>query len=615
METLAEKAEKALRAVREAPLIGFDVETTGVDWRVNQPVGYVITVSPVDNWYIPVRHGGGGNLNDPNCGPMTKPDDKTTTHSFELELENAFAERRRTRSKLTVGHNLKFDMHMAANQGVYLGRNCEDTQLNEALLNEFARSFSLENCAIRHCVTPKLGTELYFHIASKFAVKPDRSAMSNYWRLAGNDPIATEYALGDGVSTLELRESQHRKISDEGMAQIHAIESRLLWTVFRMERRGIKVDEAYIEDLIRATDAEILNAERALPRGFNPRSSTQVMQLMKSNGHLDWPTTEKGNPSFTEKFLKSNEEGRAIIALRQLSNLKSTFVLPLKDTHVHKGRVHAELHQLKADNFGTVSGRFSCSNPNLQAIHKRNKVLGRQFRKIFVADSGMDFWEADYSQCEPRLFAHYSQEPRLLEGYNSKPPEDMHAVVAKMFNVERDPTAKRMNMGILTGMQPKSFAGHMGWDIQKATEMHQEWFKNFPSIANFQTQAKLAFLHRGYVKTILGRRCRLEDRQYAYRATSRIIQGGNADIIKLKILEADEWLEREGDQAELLMTVHDSINWQAPTGPLGEEMSMTLMKIFCDVRSEPINLRVPFVMDVGHGRNWAEATYGVEEVK
>lgn len=227
----------------------------------------------------------------------------------------------------------------------------------------------------------------------------------------------------------------------------------------------------------------------------------------------------------------------------------------------------------------------------------------------------MDFWEADYSQCEPRLFAHYSQEPRLLEGYNSKPPEDMHAVVAKMFNVERDPTAKRMNMGILTGMQPKSFAGHMGWDIQKATEMHQEWFKNFPSIANFQTQAKLAFLHRGYVKTILGRRCRLEDRQYAYRATSRIIQGGNADIIKLKILEADEWLEREGDQAELLMTVHDSINWQAPTGPLGEEMSMTLMKIFCDVRSEPINLRVPFVMDVGHGRNWAEATYGVEEVK
>ena len=615
METLAEKAEKALRAVREAPLIGFDVETTGVDWRVNQPVGYVITVSPVDNWYISVRHGGGGNLNDPNCGPMTKPDDKTLTHLFELELEAAFVERRRTKSKLTVGHNLKFDMHMAANQGVYLGRNCEDTQLNEALLDEFARSYSLENCAIRHGVTPKLGSELYTHIASKFGGKPDRSAMGNFWQLAGNDPIAVEYALGDGVSTLELRESQYRKILDEGMGQIHDIESRLLWTVFRMERRGIKVDEAYIDDLIRATDAEILNAERALPRGFNPRSSTQVMQLMKSNGHLDWPTTEKGNPSFTEKFLKSNEEGRAIIALRQLSNLKSTFVLPLKDTHVHKGRVHAELHQLKADNFGTVSGRFSCSNPNLQAIHKRNKVLGRQFRKIFVADSGMDFWEADYSQCEPRLFAHYSQEPRLLDGYNSTPPEDMHAVVAKMFHVERDPTAKRMNMGILTGMQPKSFAGHMGWDVQKATEMHVEWFRNFPLIANFQTQAKLAFLHRGYVRTILGRRCRLEDRQYAYRATSRIIQGGNADIIKSKLLEADEYLESVGDPAHLLMTVHDSINWQANEGWGGEAISKDLIEIFCNVRSEPINLRVPFIMDVGHGRNWAEATYGVEEAE
>jgi DNA polymerase-1 len=609
MKTLGDRAEEALRAVREAPIIAYDTEGSGLDVRRCNNVGYVITVDPDNNWYVPVRHGGGANLNDPNCGPLIAPHDVSPQHKFEIELNKAF-QVRRERKLLTVGHHMKFDMHMSAKHGVMLGRECECTQVNEAMLNEFARSFSLSSCATYHGVTAKKGEELYQHLAAQFGGKADKTSMENYWRLAGDDPIGVDYAMGDGITTLELREAQYAKIVEEEMTMIHRVESRLLWTIFRMENRGIKADEEYIEALLEGVNAELQVAMSLLPPRFNVRSGPQVKKLMEEAGHTDWPTTELGNPSFTEKFLKGTEEGRAIIGVRQLTNLKNTFVLPLKDRHIFEGRVHTTLNQLKADDYGTISGRFSCSDPNLQAIHKRNKVLGRKFRAILVADEDMDFWEADYSQCEPRLFAHYAQEESLLAGYNASPFRDMHDVVAKMMNVERDPTAKRMNMGILTGMQPKTFAGHMEWSLDKATAAHAEWFSVFPGIRDFQNTAKRVFQRRGYVKTLLGRRCRLDNPRFAYKAVSRIIQGSNADILKYKLLEADEYIEANGDLMHMLMTVHDSLEWQAPRGAEGERMSQEMLDICTNVQCEPFNLRVPFVMDTGHGPNWAIATYG-----
>jgi DNA polymerase-1 len=609
MITLGEQAEQALRAVREAKLIAYDVETSGLDVRRCNNVGYVITESAENNWYIPVRHAGGANLNDPNCGPLQTPHDISPHHRFEIELAKAFAERRQ-KGLITVGHNIKFDMHMSAKHGIMVGRDAEDTQLNEAMLNEFARSFSLASCATYHGVTAKKGEELYEHLARLFGGKADRKIMSEYWRTAGDDEIAVDYAKGDGITTLELRDSQMVKIEAEDMAVIHRVESRLIWTTFRMEFKGIKADEEYIGELLDGVDKKLAAAMEKLPARFNVRSGPQMKKLMEEAGHLDWPTTELGNPSFTEKWLKGHEAGKAVIAVRQLTNLKNTFVLPLKDRHIVNGRIHTTLHQLKADEFGTISGRYSCSDPNLQAIHKRNKELGRLFRAIFIADEGKDFWEGDYSQCEPRLYAHYSQEPALLNGYNSSPFRDVHDVVAQMLQVERDPTAKRMNMGIFTGMQPKTFASHMEWPLDRAAAAHADWFAAFPGIRNFQDTAKKVFRSRGYVRTIMGRRCRLDDARFAYRGVSRIIQGSNADILKYMLLVADEFAESVDDELELLMTVHDSVNWQAPSGERGEKMSREMIALCSDVQCEPFNLRVPFVMDTGHGKNWAIATYG-----
>ncbi len=606
--TLAEQAELAIKLVRGAPVIAFDVETSGLDWRKNHAVGYVVTGGRESSIYVPIRHGGGGNLIDANCAPLVGPEGPTSLHSFEVELADAFRERQR-RGFLTVGHNIKFDAHMAANHGILLGRQLEDTQLNEALLDEYSRSFSLADCAKAHGVTPKLGDELYALLARTFGGVADKKQMEHFWKTAGNDPIVQDYAAGDGVTTLELRQEQNYQIRQQKLDQVYELENHLIWTVFRMERRGFKIDLERVEQVQKLIGEELEKARGALPTEFNVRSSKDVREFMEGNGHTTWPLTDKGNPSFTEKWLKTTPEGRNVIKVRQLSNLNNTFLGPLMEQHIHKGRIHSSLNQMKADEHGTISGRFSSSGPNLQQVPKHNAELGRLFRSIFVPDDGMELYEGDYSQCEPRLFAHYSKDPALLAGYNQTPVKDVYEIIAEFMKVPRNPIAKRMGMGIFNMMTPRTLAEHMEWPLEKGVQMHGEFFRLFPKIGEFQNLARNVFRERGYVKTILGRVCRLDDARFAHKGVSRIIQGGNADILKFKILELDKQLEAQGDEAQLLTTIHDSIVWQVPKEHGGLYASL-VRGMMTDVQREPFNLRVPFVMDIGSGANWAEATYG-----
>lgn len=601
-----ERAEVALRMVHESHLMAFDTETSGTDWKRNFPVGYIFADKDEAVW-VPVRCGGGGNL--PGIPVPTSPTDPIKIHPFEKDLAKAFKKRTFT----TVGHNIKFDCHMAANAKIYLGRNLSCTQNLETLLNEYARTYSLEACAERHKVQAKKGEELYRHIAALYGCPVDKKAMSNFWQLAGNDPAVIGYAEGDGITTYQLYTDQMRQISDQDLDSITDLENNLIWTLYRMERRGIRIDTDYLDELEKKIEERVAEAVKKLPEGFNVRSPIDVKKYIEDSGHMNWPTTDHGNPSFNEAWLRTFDEGKNIITVRKMTNLINTFVKPLRDEHTFKGRVHANINQLKSDDYGTPA-RLSYSAPNLQQIPKRDKELARLFRRAFLPDKGMDFNEADWSQCEPRLYAHYSQEPKLIEGYNKVPFDDVHAIVSKMLRVERDPTAKRMNMGIFTGMYPKSFAEHMGWPLDKATEKWNEWHDMLPKIRIFQDTAKQALLQRGYVKTILGRRLRLEHPRFAYRAVSKIIQGGNADIMKYKILEIDRELEKQGDkEAHLLATVHDSLDWQSAQTKHGYEVSDWIKDRLVDVQEPPFNLRVPFAIDHNTGANWAEATFGEEK--
>jgi DNA polymerase I-like protein with 3'-5' exonuclease and polymerase domains len=604
-----EKIELSLRLVREAENLSYDTETSGLDWKTNSPIGYVFHAAGSPSVYIPVRHGGSGNI----AGgiPMETATDKITVHPYEIELAKAFAER----EKLTTGHNLQFDALFSWNAGVMLGRNLACTQTNQVLIDENTPKFSLDALCKDYGVAAKLGDELYQRIAQQFGVKADRKSMAHFWRLAGNDPVAVEYAEGDGVSTLQLYDAQQPYIAAQELERVVAMESELIWTLVRAERRGLKIDVQYIEGFIAKMQLLADEAAAELPEGLNVRSGVQMRAWMDSLGYSDYPRTEKGNPSFPESWLKTNDAGKTVLKARKSSNVVNTFARPLLTEHNHHGRVHPHINQNRGDEFGTITGRISCSKPNLTAFPKHNKELALPLRRSFIADDGMKMYEADASQGEPRLYAHYSQAVHLIEGYNADPPRDVHTLVAEMMDVDRATTGKRMNMGIFTGMGVKAFAGHLGVNDAVAQDLWGRWFGLFPEIREFQNTAKFAFLKRGYVKTLLGRRARLTDRRFAYKAVSRIIQGGVADIFKYKMVEVDKLFEADGDKAFLQMQIHDSLVWQAPDTPEGEAVSAKAVDIMGDVNGAPFNLRIPFVAEPDMGENWAVSSFGEEACK
>lgn len=611
MDTLSERAEWALKLAESKEPFAFDTETSGLDWKRVHPVGYVFTAGGNESVYIPMRHGGGGNL--AGCRPLETPEGPFEIHPYERAMAKAFRKRQETYGNAAgpiIGHNLKFDAHMALNAGIVLPYEMYCTQYGAAMLDEHAKSHSLEfSCEVRQ-LPAKKSELMYFHIGHTLGVPVNKEVMSHFWRLAGNDPVAREYAEGDGISTMALWKDQVPRLTEQGLDAVARLEFALIRHIVKMERTGVRIDEARLEELEGIFTERLKKAMDALPSGFNSRAPTQVMAYFQGYGITNWPKTELGNASFPEKWLETTEPGRRIVAARQVKTIIDQFIKPMKDNHVFKGRVHTSLNQLRGDGFGVISGRFSSSFPNLQQVPKHNHELSALYRSIFVADPGFEFYEADYSQCEPRLFAHYSQAPALIAGYNATPPVDMHDVVAKMMNADRETVAKRMNMGLLTGMWPKTLAAHMGWEVSYAKRMWNDWFALFPEIRDFQDGATHVMGTRGFVKTILGRRCRLDNPRFAYQATSRIIQGSNADVLKYKLLLACQMIEQMGDAVQMLLTVHDSLEWQAEASERGRKYSREIVEACADVQSEPFKLRVPFKMDVKRGLTWADATFG-----
>ena len=596
-----ESAQRALSILANEKLVAFDIETDGLDWKTNSPIGYVVS-SPTESVYVPVRHTGGGNLNNPL---------NSRIHAFEIDLAEVASKMRG--GQMLAGHNLKFDLHFAANKGIrflsrtgnYDGLDLVCTQNTESLLNEYAKSFSLEATALRYGVTPKKGQDMYNYLGDRFQIPADSKSMAYFHELPGNDPMAVEYATGDGTATIELYKAQKELIHQQHLEDVWDIENRLLPVLMKMERKGIRIDETAVAKLQSQLKTEVDNNMLRLPKGFNIRSPKDVKEYVY-NFRDDWPLTEKGNPSFTESWLSTFKEGQVIVDIRRDTNLMNSFLTPLVERHIFQGRVHTNFVQNKRDNGGTISGRLASNSPNIQQVPKHNKELARRFRKLFTADEGHLLCEMDYSQCEPRLFAHYSQDTNLREGYSSKPPKDVHQIVAELFDLPRDTTAKRMNMGMFTGMYPKTFSQHMGMSIHAATELRQKWLELFPGIAMFQRKAKQRIINRGYVRTLLGRRGRLEHPKFAYKAVSKIIQGSNADILKYKMVEVDALLEGTG--ADLLATVHDSFVLQIPKTQEGRELVQEIARVCEDVQSDPFNLSVPFKVDFKIGRTWKDAS-------
>jgi len=604
--------EEVLNRLSEArsPVV-YDAETSGLDWRRNHIVGHVFTFGPgpQDTYYIPVRHAGGGNY-DGSSGPQTTTGWDGMIHGVEAALMRHLDQP----GRLVVGHNLAFDLKFMWRVGFRMKHaRFEDTIINAPLLNEHQDKFSLDYCCSVERVQAKLTSEITAHLVSKFPelTKLKKGHMGHFWRLAGDDPVAVDYATGDGTSTWQLWDKQQTGLDFQNLRRVHDIESRLIPILARMTIRGIRVDEERLHEVRDILDRKIEELLGKFPLDFNPKSPTSVRKWCEQHGVTDWPLTALGTPSFPEAWLKTNEPGQAVVDVRKYMTLRSSFVVPMIENHLWNGRVHAEYNQLRGDQYGTVTGRLSSSNPNLQQVPKRDKQLGRMFRSIFVPDEGKQWGSVDYQQAEPRLLALYSRCQVLLDGYNADPPMDAHTAVAEATGLDRE-TGKRINQTLLTGGGKGALIRRYGMTQEFVDQVWNDYFDRMPEIKELQRRAAYRFRINGYVTSLLGRRARLNDYNKDYTAVNRLLQCGNADIIKLKMVEVSDYIQEQGVDVDLLNNVHDAIDYQF--SPDAEGHYRRCLEIMVDFGpGQVIQCDVPMAVDAGLGRNWGEATYGPEK--
>lgn len=598
--------EEVLKRLEVQKTIVVDVETSGLDWRHNHIVGYVFTFSdkPADSFYLPVRHRG-----DRNLFGTVGPDTATGWDGKRNKFDAAIIKALQGPGKKLIFHNGSFDLKFMSRVGYQLDAQYEDTVLNAPLIDEWQRGFSLETCCKIAGVQAKKAETIKDHIRKLFPEATDRDYMGHFWRLPGDDRLAHEYATGDGTSTWQLREWQMQQIRDQDLEEVHAVESRLLPVLVNMSTFGIKVNVERLEGLLHSTAHEIETMLQEFPSGFNVRSPDDVRKWCELHGNTDWPVTaKKGNPSFPEDWLLKHEAGQKIVAIRKIETLRNTFLLPLKERHLWRGRVHTNYNQLRGDEYGTVTGRLSSSDPNMQAASKRNKEIGGRHRSVFVADDGLRWMSTDYKQCEPVLLAWYSRSKVLLEGFAANPPVDPHQAVANATGLSRD-LGKRINQTLITGGGKGVLVAKYGVDPNRVETIMADYFRAMPEIKELQKKASKVLRHRGYVISLLGRRARLNDPNKDYQAMNRLLQCGNADVIKLKMVQIDDYLRSEGYPVRMLNNVHDSIDFQFD--PADRKHIDECTRIMTDFsRGQPIELDIPLNIDAGEGQDWAEATYG-----
>jgi DNA polymerase-1 len=439
--------------------------------------------------------------------------------------------------------------------------------------------------------------------------------MSHYWRMPGDEPIVVDYATGDGISTWALYHRLMEEMakvtnapSDEPLERIWKLEQRVTRTLFSMIHRGIKIDVEQLNRVKEKLETEALLIRQELPEDFNERSGPKMLKLFTDAGYneKDFAKTPTGRPSFTEDWLETNDLGRRIIELRQCTNLINSFVEPMLTVHLHAGRVHPNYNQLRGDEYGTISGRLSSNDPNIQQVPKRNKKLSKIFRSIFIPDEGMDWLSKDAKQCEPRIFAEYSQSQVLIDGYLQKPTIDLYNMMSKITGADRE-TCKRLALGIFYGAGINKTATLIGCTVAEATEYRNKLYQMVPEIPIFSNTAKDLMGRRGWVKTKWGRKLRIADFRFHYKSSNRIVQGCNADYIKLAVCDVHDYLI--ANDSNVLLTCHDSIESQIVKGR--PEVQAEAIRIMEDAGNK-MGFVIPQEVEFGSGRSWSEATFGAE---
>lgn len=426
----------------------------------------------------------------------------------------------------------------------------------------------------------------------------------------------------DAASVCSLAVWQQKKIEQDGMMMLmREVEMPLSFVLFRMEDAGFSVDTAFLRDLGRKYTTEIEERRTQViqatgGRPFNLNSPQQLGDVLFEKMNLPHgKKTSKGYSTSAEVLEGLRFDAPDIIEpllrYRQLTKLNGTYVeglLPLVDSG---GRVHSYFDQV-----ATATGRISSSEPNLQNIPVRSEE-GREIRQAFLPREGWVLLDADYSQIELRLMAHFSGDTALVDAFRNG--EDIHARTAsEIFDVplewvtpELRGRAKAVNFGLIYGISGFGLSRNTGVSRREAGEFIEKYFDKYPGVKRFMDETASNGAQKGYAETLMGRRRYLPElqspkaqiREFGKRAAMNTpVQGTAADIIKLAMVRVDEALRKNHLQSQLILQVHDELLLECP--PEEVEQASALLR---EAMENVINLKVPLVAEVHTGKNWAEA--------
>ena len=589
--------------------IAIDLETkdvnlltkgSGAATRDGEVVGIAVAV---DGWrgYFPIAHEGNGNL-----------DRTKVLNWFRTVLKS---------NATKIFHNAMYDVcWIRTLPDMKINGRIVDTMIAMGIVDENRFKYDLNTLSREILGEVKDETALRA-AAAEMGINPKKEMYKLPAMYVG------AYAEKDADLTLELWKRLKVEINHEDCNSIFDLETELFPCLVDMRMKGVRVDEelAHKRKKSLAKIESNLLGEVKKETGHDvqiwaARSIAQIFDKLK----LDYPKTEKTKaPSFTKNFLSSHSNPivQKIAKAREVNKAHTTFIDSIL-SHAHKGRIYAEINQLRGDNGGTVTGRFSYSNPNLQQIPARNKELGPMIRSLFLPEEGCKWGCFDYSQQEPRLVVHYAALENLykvqdvVEAYKEG-KADFHGIVAKMADIDRD-QAKTINLGLFYGMGKAKLQAELGITKEKANDLLKTYHARVPFVKQLMDVASNRAQDAGHIRTLLGRRCRFPlweptwfgihkalphaeaikehgpgiKRAYTYKALNKLIQGSAADMTKKAMIE----LYKEGILSHI--QIHDELD-------ISVESDIQAKKIV-EIMETAVDLAVPNKVDYESGENWGE---------
>ncbi|GHA65751.1 DNA polymerase I [Pontibacter akesuensis] len=574
--------------------ISFDTETTSIDAITAKLVGMSFCYRPGEAYYVPVP-------------PNDLEEAQRIVDEFRPVLENP--------NIAMIGQNIKYDILVMKNYKTEVKGPIFDTMIAHYLLEP----------EMRHNMDVLAETYLnYSPVPITDLIGPKGK---NQKTMADLEPEEVkDYACEDADITLQLKLYFEPLLQEQGLMKLFRdIENPLVQVLADIEKEGISIDSDALADISMQLEAEIVSMEKRIfeiaGEQFNIGSPKQLGEILfdklELNGKSKIKKTKTGQYATGEEILTKlaaeNEIVRLILDHRQVSKLKSTYVDALPQLVCEQdNRVHTSFNQAV-----TATGRLSSTNPNLQNIPIRTE-RGREIRKAFVPRNSKHLIiSADYSQIELRIMADFSGDPTMKEAF--KNGIDVHASTAsKVFHVpleqvdaEMRRKAKMVNFGIIYGISAFGLAERLVIPRREAADIIEAYFQEFPAIKEYMDSTIDKARELEYAETILGRRRYLRDinsrnqtvRAFAERnAINAPIQGTAADIIKIAMINIQDYLKQEKLATRMILQVHDELLFDAPK----EEVEIVTPKIV-ELMTNALPLSVPMEVGLGVGENWLEA--------